>query len=105
MVELSCQPQGSLVQETSSRVSMFHPASLTCYMSSSRRLKPFSHLQPDCVIAALECGLEELETVRYECEDPTTDINQAVEFLTDTIQGLKNAVKIKVSVPERPREN
>lgn len=44
MVQLSCQPQGSLVQETSSRLSMFHPVSPTCYMSASRRLKPFSPL-------------------------------------------------------------
>lgn len=96
MVQLSCQPQGSLVQEMSSRVSMFHPVSLTCYMSSSRRLKPSSHLQPDCVIAALECVATELQTVIFDCEDPEEVINQAEEFLTETIQHLK----IKVSVPD-----
>lgn len=99
----SAQPQGSLVQEMSSRVSMFHPVSLTCYMSASRRLKPSSPFfpQPDCVIVALECVAAELRTVRHDCADPEEVIDQAEEFLTDTIQRLK----IKVSVPDRLREN
>lgn len=83
---------------------MFHPVSLTCYTSASRRLKPFSHLQPDCLIPALECVEAELQTVRYDCEDPEKFINQAEEFLSDTIQGLKNGGKIEVSVPDRPGE-
>ncbi|XP_029703624.1 uncharacterized protein [Takifugu rubripes] len=105
MVQLSCQPQGSLVQEMSSRVSMFHPVSLSCFMSASRRLKPFSHLQDDhhCIIVALECVAAELKTVRRECEDPEDVIGVAEEFLTHTIQKLKNGVKIEVSVPDGPR--
>lgn len=105
MVQLSRQPQGSLVQETSSRVSVFHPLSQTCYMSASRRLKPLSHLQPGCVIAALECVAAELRTVSYECEDPEEVIDLAQEFLTHTVRYLKKDVKVEVSVPERPSED
>lgn len=43
--------------------------------------------------------------VRDECEDPEEVIGQAEEFLTQTVQKLKNGVKIEVSVPDGPREN
>lgn len=60
--------------------------------------KTFSpHLQPECLVAALECIAAELRTVRRECEDPEDVIGQAEEFLSDTIQNRKDAAKGKVS--------
>ncbi|NP_001033083.1 interleukin-2 precursor [Takifugu rubripes] len=50
-----------------------------------------------CIIVALECVAAELKTVRRECEDPEDVIGVAEEFLTHTIQKLKNGVKIEKS--------
>uniref|UniRef100_A0A674N2R7 Interleukin n=1 Tax=Takifugu rubripes TaxID=31033 RepID=A0A674N2R7_TAKRU len=64
-----------------------------------------------CIIVALECVAAELKTVRRECEDPEDVIGVAEEFLTHTIQKLKNEIQLKPmcstceSWPEKPLTN
>lgn len=57
-----------------------------------------SHLQAECITAALECFLTELKTIRQECEDPEEAIDFTQEFLEEHIEKRQEAAKNGVSV-------
>lgn len=58
----------------------------------------FSHSQPECFTAALQCFETELQTVRRECDDPQDVINYTEEFLEMHISAQQAAARSGVSV-------
>lgn len=61
--------------------------------------KVFSHSQPRCFTAALECFITELNgTVTKECEDPVDFIQPAIDFLKYVVTEIKRSNN-DVSIP------